>query len=92
MPRFKHAIAATLLVLTGTAALASDIPDSTRQPADPVSQNYTLGIDDKLALTVYGEDGLTGEQQVGPDGSIAVPLIGKVRAEGRSVDAVSAEI
>ncbi len=92
MPRFTHAIAATLMILTATAALASDIPDGVRPPADPVSQNYTLGIDDKLSLTVYGEDGLTGEQQVGPDGSIAVPLIGKVRAEGRTVDAVSAEI
>ncbi len=88
MLRIFHAVAAFALVSGAHAALATDVAAS----SDDVAPSYTLGIDDKLALTVYGEEGLSGEQQVGPDGSIAVPLIGKVRAEGRTVDAVSAEV
>lgn len=88
MLRIFHAFAAFALLLQGLPALAADTIGAT----DDVTQSYILGVDDKLALTVYGEEGLTGEQQVGPDGSIAVSLIGKVRAEGRTVDTVSAEI
>lgn len=88
MLRIFHAVAAFALVSGAHAALATDVAAS----SDDVAPSYTLGIDDKLALMVYGEEGLSGEQQVGPDGSIAVPLIGKVRAEGRTVDAVSAEV
>lgn len=53
---------------------------------------YRLGPGDKLKITVYGEDNLSGEQQVGPDGSVTVPLIGVVKAAGRSVPDVSDEI
>ncbi len=92
MPRFSNVIAASIFLWAPVPALASDSAIDPSRSSDPVSQTYALGIDDRLSLTVYGEEGLSGEQQVGPDGSIAVPLIGKVQAEGRTVDAVSADI
>ncbi|MFA5967664.1 MAG: polysaccharide biosynthesis/export family protein [Sphingomonas sp.] len=53
---------------------------------------YRLGPGDKLKITVYGEENLSSEQQVGPDGSVTVPLIGAVKATGRSAPDVSDEI
>jgi len=53
---------------------------------------YTLGPGDKLQIAVYGEDNLSSEQQVGPDGTITVPLIGRVPASGRTVSQVTDEV
>lgn len=53
---------------------------------------YRLGPGDKLQLTVYGEQNLSSEQQVAADGTIAVPLIGRVAAGGRSVSDVTEEV
>ena len=78
-----------LFTLTGAGPLG---PTPAIASAGDVTETYTLGIDDKLTLNVFGEDRLTGEQQIGPDGSITIPLIGKVQAAGRTVDAVSGEV
>lgn len=76
--------------LSGCAETAStnDIRSVTLseiQPEGDVDSAYRLGSGDKLALRVYGEDGLGGEQAVGPDGTISVPLIGAVDAAGHTV-------
>ena len=39
---------------------------------------YALGPDDKIKITVYGEEDISGEFKVTSDGSISVPLIGVV--------------
>jgi polysaccharide export outer membrane protein len=83
-----------LLALTlGSGAnygLAQTAPSGGQMAAR--SGAYTLGPGDKLQISVYGEEELTGEQQVGPDGTVAMPLIGRVAASGRTVSAVSDEI
>jgi polysaccharide export outer membrane protein len=43
---------------------------------------YTLGVGDRIRLTVYKEDGLSGEFQINPSGNVALPLIGEVRGKG----------
>jgi protein involved in polysaccharide export with SLBB domain len=43
---------------------------------------YTLGSEDKIRLTVFGEQQLSGEFQVDSSGSVSLPLIGEVRAGG----------
>lgn len=43
---------------------------------------YALGAGDKLRITVYGEDKLSGEYVVDGAGAIAFPLIGTVKAKG----------
>jgi polysaccharide export outer membrane protein len=46
------------------------------------SAEYTLGSEDKIRLTVFGEEQLSGEFQVDSSGSVSLPLIGEVRAGG----------
>jgi len=43
-----------------------------------------LGSDDILHVLVYGEPDLTTVARVGGDGSIEMPLVGKVPAQGRT--------
>lgn len=46
------------------------------------SAEYTLGSEDKIRLTVFGEQQLSGEFLVDSSGSVSLPLIGEVRAGG----------
>jgi protein involved in polysaccharide export with SLBB domain len=45
-------------------------------------QEYKLGPGDKLRVTVFGEDSLSGEFTVSNNGGVALPLVGEVRAGG----------
>jgi polysaccharide export outer membrane protein len=53
---------------------------------------YVLGSGDKVRITVFGEDTLSGEYLVPGEGNIAFPLIGDVRASGLTVDQLQKEI
>jgi protein involved in polysaccharide export with SLBB domain len=39
---------------------------------------------EKIKITVYGEEALTGDYDISPSGYVTMPLIGAVRAAGRS--------
>lgn len=43
-----------------------------------------LQAGDMVKITVYGEDALTGEYGVNPAGNVTMPLIGTIKAAGRS--------
>ena len=47
---------------------------------DLANPGYVLGVSDKIHLTVYGEDDLSGDYEVGSTGVIALPLIGEIKA------------
>jgi protein involved in polysaccharide export with SLBB domain len=51
----------------------------------PLAESYLLGAGDRLKITVFGENELTGEYAVNPSGVIDFPLIGEVRALGVSL-------
>ena len=53
---------------------------------------YKLGTGDKVRITVFGEQSLNGEYPVGPDGTIALPLIGNVPARGLSASELQTSI
>lgn len=67
----------------------------TSQPEAPViataakgadfSKIYRMGAGDKLRITVYGEDDLSGEYLVGSEGDVSLPLIGEVAAENNTL-------
>lgn len=65
-------------------------------PADgstAIDQQYLLGVRDKLAITVFNEPELSFTNiPVDPNGYVTMPLIGRVRADGRSVSEVTEEI
>ena len=43
-----------------------------------------LRAGERIKITVYGEEALTGEYDISPGGSVTMPLIGAVRAAGRT--------
>jgi protein involved in polysaccharide export with SLBB domain len=43
-----------------------------------------LRAGERIKITVYGEETLTGEYDISPGGSVTMPLIGAIRAAGRS--------
>ena len=56
-------------------------------PAEPLQavspkprQEYRLGEEDEIDITVYGDSDLSKKQTVRPDGKIAFPLIGDLKA------------
>lgn len=63
-------------------ALAGCAGDSSMQtlPVQAKAPQYHLGPGDKLAITVYGEDTMTGEYDVDDSGAVSVPLVGRVSA------------
>lgn len=46
------------------------------------SGEYTLGVGDKLRLTVFGQENLSGEFTIEPGGMVSLPLIDDVPAAG----------
>lgn len=59
----------------------------------PVSaEDYRLGAQDKISISVYEYPGLSGTFAVGPSGEIGAPLIGDVKVEGHSTQEAGALI
>lgn len=53
---------------------------------------YTLGSGDRIKVSVFGESDLSGEFEVGGEGNIAIPLVGKIAAKGLSIRQLEREI
>ena len=51
------------------------------------STAYALGTGDKLKITVFGEEGLTGEYEIDGDGVMSMALVGDVDARGMTLRA-----
>ena len=51
---------------------------------------YRLGSGDKVRLTVYNEDTLSGEYEVDGSGNLSIQLVGAIPAAGRTVPEVIA--
>lgn len=47
---------------------------------------------ERLKITVYGEEALTGEYDVNPAGYVTMPLVGAVKAAGRSQSEFAKEL
>jgi protein involved in polysaccharide export with SLBB domain len=71
-------------VVDATSAVAS-------APSNP-GERYVLGPTDKLRVTVFGEDALSGEYIIGSDGRLSLPLVGNVKAVGLTVGQLQEEI
>src|SRR5712691_4595765 len=51
-------------------------------PAMSTAQEYAIGAGDIVKVTVWGQDDLSREYPVTPDGYLPFPLLGRVKAEG----------
>jgi polysaccharide biosynthesis/export protein len=80
-------------VPVGIDAVAYGDPRSvTLVAAETASPAYTLDSGDRLRVVVFGQDGLTNSYAVDAAGNITMPLIGPVRARGRTTTQVSASL
>jgi polysaccharide export outer membrane protein len=56
------------------------------------SPAYVLGPSDSITVLVYGQSEFNVQTRIKPDGSIVMPLIGKVQAQGKTVITLADEI
>jgi protein involved in polysaccharide export with SLBB domain len=62
------------------------------QPLPPPLTATHIQVGDRLTVTVYGEPNLTGVYDVTPSGFVNLPLIGDVKAVGRTNSELQREI
>jgi polysaccharide export outer membrane protein len=51
---------------------------------DPRGKPYVIGVADVVSISVFKDESLSTEAIVRPDGTITMPLIGELRAAGRT--------
>lgn len=74
-----------MLLLSGCAHRAMERVDNTDQP-------YRIGREDVLDVAVWRDADLSRTLPVRPDGFISLPMVGEMRAEGRTPTELSEEI
>jgi polysaccharide export outer membrane protein len=87
-----QALAMTLL-LTGCASTTPSQGsfDYSKEP-DPRQSEYVIGPADSLSITVWKNPDLSRDVIVRPDGTITLPLLGDIRAAGKTPSQLKAEI
>lgn len=80
-----------ILAATAATPLAQDAQDRQEfiSPAElppPTMEPYEIAVGDVLEIDFFRATNLNRVRTVGPDGDIYLPLIGKIRAAGRTVD------
>ena len=77
-----------VLATFATVFLTVTVPASAIYPASVAHAQgfeYRLGSGDRLRVTVFGHDDLSGEFEVGPSGTIAFPLVGEIQVSDRTL-------
>jgi protein involved in polysaccharide export with SLBB domain len=83
-----------VIAVTGVAQQSpsgSDLVTGDRLPS-VLSERYTIRVGDVLDITFFKTENMNQQVTVGPDGEVYLPLIGRVRVVGRTVDDVTKEI
>jgi len=80
-----------ICLLTGCANLAA--PGASLPPLPPPpSGPYRLGTGDALTIRIYDQPQLSGTFNIDDSGMIDIPLLGLIRAAGRTTGELSADI
>jgi len=82
----KKTMLMALMLLSLTACATVDLvipPEFSTNPS--VGQSYRIGCGDILFISSWKEEALTKQTAVLPDGNITFPLIGEIKAQGRTV-------
>ncbi len=59
---------------------------------DSQVSGYKIGPEDILKISVWGDEELSPEVIVRPDGKISMPLVGEIQASGRTTEEIRQEI
>jgi len=79
------AFAAAVLLAVAPSAVAADQPPAP-SAASPTAAGYHLDVGDKVKVTVYGEDDLSGEFVIDGVGNVGLPMIGVTHAAGLTTE------
>jgi polysaccharide biosynthesis/export protein len=76
------------------SSIPSSVPtrSTTAVSSDDAASSYALGPGDRIEVSVYGFEEYTGPLSVLPDGSITLPLVGKVPAAGRTTEQLTQDL
>jgi len=92
-PGIRKPLLVCLVLLAGLVRGVPDVTAQTPAPGPAIDpSSYRVGAEDVLEISVWREDTLKKEALVRPDGGISYPLIGEVRAAGRTVQDIREEI
>lgn len=80
-----------LLAVLGACAVASVPYDYSSEP-DPRRSEYVIGVADRLSIQVWKNPELSTDATVRPDGTITMPLIGDIEANGHTPSQLKKEI
>jgi polysaccharide export outer membrane protein len=91
--RLATALRALGLPLLLAGCVSSGNITSGAPPAAPtVTDDYQIGVDDIVQVSVWRNPELNMTGPVRPDGKISVPLVGDIMAGGRTPDAVAKDL
>jgi polysaccharide export outer membrane protein len=84
IPKFLNNLVILVLLLSTSALYADNTTNSVL--------GYQLGAGDKIKVTVYNQEELSGEYTVDGGGSIALPLIGTLQVKDHTIQQVEQQI
>lgn len=85
-------LAVSLLGLTISACAAKQYTYNYAKEPDPRSREFVVGAADLLRVNVWGQQELSVDIAVRPDGKITLPLVGDVVAAGRTPSEIRDEV
>lgn len=91
-PSLSIAVAAACAAALGACASNVLQPPSYATGEAARERVYRLGLGDKVKVVVFGEDNLSGQFEVNPEGSVGIPLVGEVKARGLSLPEFREEV
>ena len=83
---------ATAVPVPETTPPLMSSPQPSATAAFDLVDTYRIGVDDIVLVSVWGNDKLSIQVPVRPDGRISVPLVGDIDAGGKTPEAVSRSI
>jgi protein involved in polysaccharide export with SLBB domain len=92
--RFVRTAIAVACPVVLAGCVSSSGSDAVAQVAatSPTRADPALRAGDRVQLTVFGEDGITGAYDVAPSGVVQVPLAGTVQAAGQTPSDLAAGV
>ncbi len=83
----------SLTLLFSLTSCKATIPDYdySKEP-DPSKSDLVVGVGDSLKITVWKNPDLSPNVTILPDGTITMPLIGKLKADGKTTDEIKQDI
>lgn len=75
---------AALLLSACGSAVVQPRANENPQPLGQPGQEYVIGVGDQLRISVWKNSDLSADSRVRPDGVITMPLVGDIKAAGKT--------